>query len=104
MNLEDWPALSTQPIGVQSDGQTVVMLHPITSPGQLLTISSGDAPTPPPPTLTLGSGSAVTAGTILPEGWVLFIDQATGAPQIIDADGSATEAPDDGEIYPISVT
>jgi hypothetical protein len=103
LNLEDWPPLATQPYGVQSDG-TVVELYPPGSP-QLVTISGGEVEPPVPPTLTLGAGSPVTAGAILVEaGWNLFIDQATGDPSLIDADGSATEAPDDGVVYPISVT
>jgi hypothetical protein len=98
--IEDWPALSTQPYGVQADG-TVVQLYPPDLPDQLLTVAGGPQP---PPVLTLGAGSAVTAGDILPAGWNLFIDTATSTPSLIDADGSTTAAPDDGENYPISVT
>lgn len=51
MNLEDYPPLSTQPIGLQADG-TVVMLFPI-GPTQLATVAGGpvtlaDLPTADP--------------------------------------------------------
>ena len=100
--IEDWPALATQPYGVQADG-TVVQLYPPDLPDQLLTVE-GPVTAPPPPVLTLGAGSAVTAGAIFPAGWNLFIDTATATPSIIDADGTTTAAPDDGAAYPISVT
>jgi hypothetical protein len=99
--IEDWPALSTQPYGVQADG-TVVQLYPPDLPDQLVTIAGG---TPPPPVLTLGAGSPITGGTVFPTaGWNLFIDGTTNEPTLYDADGETTEAPDDGVVYLISVT
>ena len=51
MNLEDYPVLQTQPIGLQADG-TVVKLFPL-SPTQLTTVAGGpvtlaDLPTADP--------------------------------------------------------
>jgi hypothetical protein len=110
LNWEDWPPLSTQPYGVQADGTVVELFPPglnwadINPADQLVTIA-GVTPPPTPPVLTLGAGDPVTGGEVIPTaGWNLFIDQATGEPSLIDADGSTTVTPDNGEIYPISVT
>ena len=98
MRLEDWPPLSTQPIGVQADG-TVVELYPPDLPNQLVVI---DGPTEelPPPTLMLGAGEPVTEGEALPAGWNLFIPTEPGEPVLFDGG----TAPADGANYPISVT
>jgi hypothetical protein len=101
--IEDWPPLSTQPIGFQPDG-TVVELHPPTLPDQLVTIAGAATEPPPPPMLTLDAGEPVTAGEVLPIGWNLFLDTETHTPLLFNSDGLSVVAPDDGENYPISVT
>ena len=95
--IEDWPPLSTQPIGVQLDG-TVVELHPPTLPDQLVTIEGGTGGETP--TVSLGAAEAVEENAVLPEGqWLVIVD---AEPQIITSDGAAL-APATGDIWPISV-
>lgn len=97
MNWEDYPPLSTQPIGLQADG-AVVMLHPITEPGQLVTIAGGSGGEEP--TVSLGAPSAVDENDVLPEGqWLMIAD---GEPEILTSDGTAL-APVTGDAWPISV-
>lgn len=96
MNWEDFPPLSTQPIGVQGDG-AVVMLHPITAPGQLVTLAGGSGGEQP--TVTLGEPEVFDAGDPLPAGQWLF---AVGSPTITASDGT-TPAPATGDAWPISV-
>jgi hypothetical protein len=102
-NLEDQPPLNTSIIGVRPDG-TVWAYQPNAPDGSGM-VELSAATTPPPPVLTLGAGSAITSGEIfLTPGWNLFLDTATHTPLLFDADGTTTTAPDDGEVYPISVT
>jgi hypothetical protein len=101
-NLEDQPPLNTSIIGVRPDG-TVWAYQPNAADGSGMVELGGGAP-PTPPVLALGAGSAITSGAIFPAGWNLFLDTATHTPVLYDADGTTTVAPDDGEVYPISVT
>ena len=120
MNWEDFPRLSTQPIGVQDDG-TVVKLYPpgissrsVNPPlnppmwnldpppldvsGQLVTIAGT------PPTVSMGAGETVSEDEILShQGYVVFVDTATGDASLIESDGTTTEAPADGTAYPLTV-
>ena len=111
MNWEDFAPLSTQPIGVQSDG-TAVMLYPpgtatdnppylnpppLDNSAQLVTIS-GEAGEEP--TASLGAAVAVEENDVLPEGQWLFIE--TGVPMIVTSDGTAL-APATGDTWQVSV-
>jgi hypothetical protein len=94
LNWEDWPPLSTQPIGVQSDGSTVVMLHPTTLPDQLLTISSGDTPTPPPPSYSLGAAITLPYTGTLTDGWYVLVSlDEPGEAEMFETEGGIPPYP-----------
>ena len=98
MNWEDWPPMSTQPIGVQPDGQ-VNLLYPLDLPGQLINLTETT-----PPTVSMGAGEAVSEDEVLShDGYVVFVDTATGEASLIQSDGETTTAPADGTAYPLTV-
>jgi hypothetical protein len=106
LRLEDWPPLSTQPYGVQTDG-TVVELYPIGEESQLLTVQGGGPPEPPTDvSLALGPPDQVSGGYQLDEGWYFLVNEGDPSQaEVFYTDGVTETVPTGGwQAYPVTVT